>query len=60
VAIETVDDIVEEIMDRLGIYGAHDHEAEETCKNKPCRCCASGALRHRLDAAYKIERKLSE
>lgn len=59
-AIETVDDIVEEIMDKLGIYGAHDHEEDEAGDKRPCRCCASSILRDRLDAAYEIERRLNQ
>lgn len=61
--IETVDDIVEEIMDRIGTYGAcddsQDDESTQTCTDEhPCRCCAAAELRVRLDAAYEIEGKL--
>jgi hypothetical protein len=54
-AIETVDDIVEEVLDLLGIYGAHS----DSCKGRTtCRCCASSNLTGRLRAAFDIERRL--
>ena len=54
--IETLDDIVESLMDRLGIYGAHpDPEPEGTCH---CRCCESSSLRSRIEEAVEVERKL--
>jgi hypothetical protein len=58
--IETVDDIVEELMDALGVYGSCVDPFEgKPCKGgKSCRCCASSSLRDRLDAAYEIEGKL--
>lgn len=62
-AIETVEDIVEELMNKMGIYGACDDDLEDneapTCPaEKPCRVCASSDLRSRLDAAYQIEKIL--
>lgn len=55
-AIETVDDIVEELMNLLGVFGACDEDHE--CK-RTCRCCATSHLRSRLDEAYKVEEILS-
>lgn len=58
--IETVDDIVEEIMDAIGVYGACVDETDgKQCKGgKQCRVCASSGLRARLDAAFDIEVRL--
>jgi hypothetical protein len=54
-AIEVLDDIVEEIMDRLGIYGAHD---SASCQYKECRSCAASGLKDRINKAVEVERKL--
>ena len=53
--IETLDDIIEELMNKLGIYGAHDEN-----ESKICRCCASTNLRNRIEKAVKIEKKIKE
>ncbi len=63
--IETLDDIIEEIADVRGIYGAHGDELEEpphhvTCTaTKPCRVCWTSGLRDRIVLALDNERKLS-
>ena len=49
-AIETFEDIIEEIMDGLRIYGVHDDE-----EIMPCRCCASSSLSSRLREAFYVE-----
>jgi hypothetical protein len=57
--IETLDDIIEQIADRLGIYGAcHDSYPSET-RACPCRCCFTSSLASRIRAAVEVERKLS-
>lgn len=55
-SIETLDDIVEEILDRFGIYGACGEQCTDIA---PCRCCASVALKFRIRAAVEIEEMLS-
>ena len=55
-AIETLEDIVEEIMDSLGIYGAHG----DSCDTRTCRCCASSQLNSRLRRAFYVDEKLTE
>ncbi len=65
--IETIDDIIEEIADRRGIYGAHGDESDDdtpsrtvTCTaTKPCRVCWTCGLHDRIVAAVEIERQLS-
>lgn len=57
-AIETLEDIVEEIADQLGIYGVHNEEDE--CFRQPkCRCCFTFSLRQRIENAVEIEQKLA-
>jgi hypothetical protein len=59
--IETLDDIIEEIADRKGVYGACPHHDDGDCAaDKPgCRCCWTANLRARIDAAVEVERKLN-
>ena len=58
--IETVDDIVEEIMDGMLIYGAFGEHCEDgyASTGKRCRCCEASELRSRLDAAYEVDRRM--
>jgi hypothetical protein len=52
-AIEQLEDIIEEILDARGIYGAHE---ENTCKpGCPCRSHAAGELRQRILCAAELE-----
>jgi hypothetical protein len=54
--IETMDDILEQIADRIGVYGAHDDDSEdEDCE---CRVCFVSDLRERIDQAMRIEARL--
>lgn len=54
-AIETVEDIIEEILDTIGVYGScHDQCFGQTS----CRVCAYSDLNSRLRAAFAIEYKL--
>lgn len=65
---ETLEDIIEEIADRRGIYGAHGDEREDetpscevTCTpKKPCRVCWTSGLADRIRAAVEVERKLAD
>jgi hypothetical protein len=53
--IETLDDIIEELANRIGIYGAHGLGCEA---GSTCRMCWTSGLRSRINAAVEIERKL--
>ncbi len=65
--IETLDDIIEEIADRRGVYGSHGDESDDetpssqiTCTStKPCRVCFVCGLHDRILAAVDVERKLA-
>ena len=57
-AIETLDDIIEQLADRVGIYSAHNDNDDEACEKNPCRVCWTSNLRDHLMAAFEIERKL--
>ena len=58
--IETLDDIAEELADRLGIYGAckapNDDECPAECS---CRPNFVGGLLARIRRAVEIEQRLS-
>lgn len=53
--IETIDDIIDELMDRMGIFGAHPDGVGDGCM---CRCCQASSLRDRLFAAFEVHRRL--
>lgn len=56
-AIETLDDIIDEILDKLGVWDGHDPDKDE---GEPCNCrgCMSSDLKDRIRRAIKIEIKL--
>jgi len=54
--IETVDDIVEQVADWIGAYGAHD--PERCTLKKQCRMCFVESFRDRIVAAVQVEQKL--
>lgn len=56
-AIETLDDIVEQYADRMGVYGAHGSSYCD--EDQLCRCCWTSLLKDRIRQAVEIERKLS-
>lgn len=63
IVFETIDDIVEEIADKLGVYeGKYSSEEKGSGPVHPedcdCRICFTSALHDRLDEAYKNEQKL--
>lgn len=64
-AIEVLQDIITELADKLGIYGAHGEEGGEGCEaitctpKRPCRMCFESDLRDRILAAVSIEKKLA-
>lgn len=54
--IETLEDIIEQLANAVGVYGAHD---ENKCpESKTCRCCWTANLRARIEGAIEVERKL--
>lgn len=55
--IETLDDIVEQIANWSGVYGAHSAECES--QDKCCRVCWTASLKSRILQAVEIERKLA-
>lgn len=64
-AIKTLEDVIEEICDVAGIYGAHGdpedgstERDEEPCTGplrKQCRVCATAYLREQIEAAVEVE-----
>ena len=58
-AIETVDDIVEELADKFGIYGLGqgypDDGHPDDCK---CRLCFTSWIKQRIRKAVEAEQKL--
>lgn len=56
-SIEILDDIIEELADSLGIYGAHTEEHPDgQCE---CRVCFSMGMSRRIRDAVQIERQLA-
>jgi len=57
-AIETLDDIIDEILDKMGVWDGHDPDKDDSdpCN---CRCCMSSNLSDRIRRAIKIEIKLN-
>jgi len=63
--IETVDDLVEQLADWLGVYGGCKSNGDEGCEydeNTPfcCRVGFSGAMKERIEKAVDNDRKLQE
>jgi hypothetical protein len=60
-AIETVDDLVTQIANWIGVYGAHDPDdppAEgEDCV---CRCCFESSMASRIREAVRIENAIAK
>jgi hypothetical protein len=54
--IETLEDIVEQLADKLAVYGAcnENHEYDD----RGCRCCWTANLERRIRDAVEIERRL--
>jgi hypothetical protein len=57
--IETLDDIITEIADLAGIYGAHGTREDGECEPPvPCRMCFEEQMKSRILEAVAIELKL--
>lgn len=57
-AIETMEDILTELADKLGIYGAHGDDEESTSMYH-CRVCFEVGLANRIREARSIEAMLN-
>lgn len=60
-AVKTLDDVLAEICDVAGIYGAHGEEENEQCGpelKQMCRVCAENYLRDEIIAALDVEARL--
>lgn len=55
-SIETLDDVVEELANELGIYGSHIEEhSDGQCE---CRCCWTADIKRRIRRAVEVDRRL--
>jgi hypothetical protein len=57
--IEQLSDIIDQLADQIGVYGAHDDENDEACQHKPCRVCWTSELWDRIHAAVELEQQLA-
>lgn len=55
--IETLDDIIEELADKFGIYGIGSEEGDHSAGCK-CRVCFCAWLKGRIERAVEVEGKL--
>ena len=61
--IETIDDIVEDIANKLGVYGACKSNSSDGCDNDDDFCCRVGfamILKERIYTAIENENKLKQ
>lgn len=61
--IETIDDIIEDIANKLGVYGACKSTDPEGCDNEDPCCCRVGftmVLKDRIYVAIENETKLEK
>ena len=54
--IATLDDVIEQLADEIGVYGAHTETHPEGSHN--CRICWTSDLRERIIDAVEVEQKL--
>jgi len=57
-SLEVLSDIVEQLADQIGVYGAHDEDNDAACEDKPCRVCWTSDLTDRIWAAVRVEQQL--
>jgi len=55
--LETLDDIIEELADKFGIYGVGQGDTEHSADCK-CRICFCAWLKGRIERAVYLECKL--
>lgn len=54
--IETLDDIIEELADKLGIYGAHDEDDDPDYGGAcSCRCCWTSGMAERIKQGVRVD-----
>jgi hypothetical protein len=53
--IETLDDIIEDLANKLGIYGAHGRQCEDGSAPRICRGCWTYNLKSRIRNAVEVE-----
>jgi hypothetical protein len=59
-AIETLDDIIEEVADKRGVYGACGEYNDEPPHNENrCRVCFTAGLKTRIHRATEVEQLLT-
>lgn len=64
-AIETLEDITEDIANQLGIYGTckgrdeNGNVVRDCLPSEVCRICFISDIKDRIRAAIEVERKLS-
>lgn len=63
--LETIDSILEELADLLGVYGVcYDDDVDGLCDESRnifhCRVCFTMEYRNRIDRAVKIEEALNK
>ena len=59
-AIETLDDVIDQLADWIGVYGAHeDGTAVRSHDELHCRVCFMSVMRQRIEAALEAERSLA-
>ena len=56
-SIETLDDIIEDLADKMGVYGACCEEGHESWRD--CRVCFTSGLKSRLTLALDLEAKIA-
>jgi hypothetical protein len=56
--LETLSDIIGELANQIGVYGAHDDENDAACNDKPCRVCWTSELNDRIWSAVRMEQQL--
>lgn len=58
--IETFDDVLEDLLDRMGIYGSHNPKQLEGFDHEHCKCrvCMRECFGDRIKAALAIEEQL--
>lgn len=56
--IEQLDDIVEDLANQVGVYGAHPERELASFERCNCRVCWTSGIKARLHAAVEVELKL--
>lgn len=59
---ENLEDIIEELADKIGVYGACRVTVDDDARKLTCHCraCFVVMLRARIEAAVEVDRKLAQ